>query len=183
MTPIDRRTSFYWLGGLALLAGGALSGGPAFAQEATLTADQIVEALDPQPDAPAAAGNTRAFKVKRTNNQRVELTIFFDSASARITQRSMVQLEPLGLALQSPRLRDRGFVIIGHTDRVGGASYNRRLSLRRARAVRSYLTDAYDVSGNRLAVRGAGFDQPRDPYNPAAEINRRVEVALAGTSG
>jgi outer membrane protein OmpA-like peptidoglycan-associated protein len=156
--------------------------GAARAQEAPMTADQIVEALDPQPDAALAGSDaTRAFRVQRLKRRAVELTIFFDTDSARITRRSMVQLEPLGRALQSPRLQRRGFVIIGHTDSVGSVGYNRALSLRRARSVRAYLADAYAVSIRRLAVKGVGSDEPRDPNDPAAEINRRVEVALSKT--
>jgi outer membrane protein OmpA-like peptidoglycan-associated protein len=175
---LSKRSAMGLLGGLALL--GMI--GTAGAQEAPLSADAIVEALDPGPaDAAAPQGLARSLGGAEAlpRRRRVDLTIFFDPDSARITRRSRVQLEPLGRALQSPRLARRSFTIIGHTDAIGSPGYNRNLSLRRAKAVRAYLAEAYQISGRRLAVRGMGADQLKDPNDPGSDINRRVEVALA----
>jgi outer membrane protein OmpA-like peptidoglycan-associated protein len=181
MTTLTRRHALGLLGGAAVLG---LSGGSASAEDLTMSPAEIIDAFDAPAAALAtpegsAAPLTRDIKVRRRRGKKVELTIFFETDSARITRRSMVQLEPLGQALRSPRLKQMAFVIIGHTDAVGNPRYNRTLSLKRARAVRGYLAEAYGINPRRLSARGMGSDDPRDPYRPDSDINRRVEVALA----
>ena len=65
----------------------------------------------------------------------------------------------------------------GHTDNSGSAATNRRLSQRRADAVRSYLISK-GVDGSRLTAMGYGPDQPKTPNTSAANraMNRRVEL-------
>jgi outer membrane protein OmpA-like peptidoglycan-associated protein len=165
---------------LFLAAGLALFGwaGSVAAQDAPLTADEIVTALEASLEDAPSAGLTRTLNAERViKRRRVDLTIFFEPDSARITRRSAVQLEPLGRALQSSRLRRLGFTIIGHTDAAGSAGYNRKLSLKRAQAVRAHLARVYQINTGRLAVRGMGSDQLKDPSDPTSDINRRVEVA------
>jgi OmpA-OmpF porin, OOP family len=64
----------------------------------------------------------------------------------------------------------------GHTDNVGGDSYNMRLSQERAEAVRAYLL-AKGIAGRRLLAKGYGLHQPLVPNDTAAnrELNRRVQ--------
>jgi OmpA-OmpF porin, OOP family len=166
--------SIFLAAGLALLA----FVGPVSAQDAPLSADEIVTALEAAAEETGSSALTRNLNADRViRRRRVDLTIFFEPDSAKITRRSAVQLEPLGRALQSPRLRKLGFTIIGHTDGVGSPDYNRSLSLRRAQAVRSHLARIYRINKGRLAVRGMGADQLKDPADPSSDINRRVEVA------
>ncbi len=60
----------------------------------------------------------------------------------------------------------------------GSDDYNLRLSTQRARAVRSYLLDAFPIDPGNLFTYGFGESDLKDPGNPTAGINRRVEVAL-----
>jgi len=65
----------------------------------------------------------------------------------------------------------------GHTDSVGSEAYNRRLSERRARAVRDYMVEN-GISPSRIATRGFGKSRPV-ASNETAEgraQNRRVEI-------
>ena len=48
--------------------------------------------------------------------------------------------------------------IVGHTDRIGSASYNQRLSERRAQAVRDYLA-ARGLDSKKLSVEGVGSSE------------------------
>ena len=66
--------------------------------------------------------------------------------------------------------------VVGHTDSTGRWSYNRDLSWRRAQAVEQALTLA-GVPQSRLAVRGAGEDQPvaSNSTHWGRAQNRRVE--------
>lgn len=72
--------------------------------------------------------------------------------------------------------------LVGHTDTHGDAAYNQRLSARRARAVRSYLTGRGVPADQITSVRGAGETQPRfldDRTNwLSAARNRRVEMTI-----
>ncbi|MGX9978677.1 OmpA family protein [Methylobacterium fujisawaense] len=113
----------------------------------------------------------------------VDLTVFFAYDSARLTPEARIQLEPLGQALRSGELARHGFLIAGHTDAAGGWSYNRRLSLARARAVRAYLVATYGIDPGRLRVHGWGPGRLKDPDAPLARVNRRVEVSLIAPRG
>ena len=69
--------------------------------------------------------------------------------------------------------------IIGHTDSVGSADYNRALSRRRAESVGLYLRDR-GINGNRLIYEGRGETQSV-ATNETAEgrrRNRRVEIII-----
>jgi outer membrane protein OmpA-like peptidoglycan-associated protein len=71
--------------------------------------------------------------------------------------------------------------ITGHTDNVGKADYNMKLSLRRAEAVRDYLV-SLGADAGKLQVGGEGLTKPVAD-NSTAEgraKNRRVEVEVIG---
>jgi outer membrane protein OmpA-like peptidoglycan-associated protein len=70
--------------------------------------------------------------------------------------------------------------IIGYTDSMGEAAYNKTLSQRRARLVKQFFVDNFAVDGRRLSTEGRGEDQPiASNKTPAGrEANRRVEVMI-----
>jgi OOP family OmpA-OmpF porin len=70
--------------------------------------------------------------------------------------------------------------VAGHTDARGGDAYNRRLSARRAKAVRDYLVSR-GVPGDHLTAKGYGESAPVAD-NATAEgraKNRRVELRIS----
>lgn len=69
--------------------------------------------------------------------------------------------------------------IVGHTDNVGKADYNQKLSERRANAVKSFLVSK-GVSGTRLHTVGKGMLEPiADNTTEAGRAqNRRVEIVI-----
>jgi len=69
--------------------------------------------------------------------------------------------------------------IIGHTSLKGEASYNQRLSQRRAKAVKELLI-AFGIDADRISTVGKGEDEPIVQGNSgeAHAQNRRIEATL-----
>ncbi len=69
-------------------------------------------------------------------------------------------------------------VIEGHTDNVGSADYNLRLSARRASSVRSYLIEKFGIAPARLTTKGYGMARPvaSNKTKEGRQKNRRIEA-------
>lgn len=107
-----------------------------------------------------------------------EFEVYFPFNSAQLTPRAQKQLHSLGRALESNSLSPYSYLVMGHTDAKGSASYNRDLSLRRAQAVREYLIHHFAIDPARLEAIGFGKDQLKVESEPYAAVNRRVEVTM-----
>lgn len=113
---------------------------------------------------------------------KVNLTVQFRTGSAQLTQAARHTLDELGRALSSPTLAGYHFRIEGHTDTVGGAALNKRLSQERAESVVSYLEHKFAVAPDRLTAIGMGEEGllvPTPPQTPEPR-NRRVTVVNTG---
>jgi len=100
----------------------------------------------------------------------------FDSAT--LTPAAKGQLsETLDALKNDPELNVR---IDGHTDSVGSAAYNLKLSQRRADAVKRYLVEE-GVASHRIETRGLGMADPvaSNATEEGRARNRRVEVHRA----
>jgi outer membrane protein OmpA-like peptidoglycan-associated protein len=104
---------------------------------------------------------------------RIGITIPFDFNSARIKQDAVHNLQQIGLALEAASNRIR---IVGHTDGVGRAQANLRLSERRAQSVKQYLVDNFSIAAERLLVVGRGAQDPiaDNTTDEGRQKNRRV---------
>jgi outer membrane protein OmpA-like peptidoglycan-associated protein len=102
--------------------------------------------------------------------------IYFDFNSDRIRKESDPILKELGEALA--RHPEWTLSINGHTDNVGGDSYNLTLSQRRAAAVRRALVERHGIGAGRLTSGGFGAGSPIDTNDtPEGRArNRRVEL-------
>lgn len=71
-------------------------------------------------------------------------------------------------------------VVAGHTDAVGDAEDNKRLSKKRARAVADYLLEQAGFDAQRVSVEAHGENQPVVSNNTAEgrAQNRRVELTV-----
>ena len=202
-------TSFHRLSALkaiTLSAALSMTAGLALAGDNNVSADQILNALQPKPltrglsVGPQAdpAVNARQIGFVQTLRNRktrslsmgereeiaeiastkpnIDLDIQFDYNSADISTTSMPSVQALGKALSNPNLRGSTFVVAGHTDAIGGEAYNQDLSERRADSIKRYLTEKYGIAGSDLVTVGYGKDKPKDPNAPMDPINRRVQV-------
>ena len=107
---------------------------------------------------------------------KIDLEINFDYNSADISPKSMPSVQALGRALSNNDLKGSTFVVAGHTDAAGGEAYNQDLSERRAEAIKRYLVEKYGINGTDLVAVGYGKSKLKDPSQPMAEVNRRVQV-------
>lgn len=73
-------------------------------------------------------------------------------------------------------------IAVGHTDIIGSAAANQKLSVARAESVKSFLVSK-GIERNRVYTEGKGFSQPVADNKTAAgrAKNRRVEVEVVGT--
>lgn len=126
---------------------------------------------------PAAAGEAGGAIHK------IDLDIRFANDSDQITGDAQSQLAQLGRALSSPELAHYRFLIAGHTSATGSRQHNQHLSELRARAVRSYLLQRFNIAPRRIEATGYGSSRPLPGFAPEALQQRRVEVsALPETS-
>ena len=102
-------------------------------------------------------------------------SILFATGSARLEVGALEELRRLMAVLL--RFPDFDAVIEGHTDSIGEATRNRKLSLARAEAVRTELV-RLGVTPSRLRAVGLGPDRPIADNSQAEgrARNRRVEI-------
>lgn len=108
---------------------------------------------------------------------KITLKVYFDFDKATLKPESHSALEAAAKIMkENPQIRVE---IQGHTDNIGTAAYNDRLSLRRAQAVVDYLV-GLGISRNRLTARGFGFNNPAatNETEEGRAQNRRVEFVV-----
>ena len=179
------------------------SGAPAMAQKAkgqmSERAERIVRTLKPAARSrySDAAYANRIIQMeiplpnrgKRTvvlnYNHSVDLAVYYDFDSAKITPETEDVLNDLGYALEASELEGSEFLIAGHTDAAGKDGYNQWLSESRALSAKRYLVRNFRISPDRLIVVGFGETRLADRRRPRDGINRRVEITLVeeGYSG
>lgn len=105
---------------------------------------------------------------------------FFDFDKADLKKEGKAKLDDLAEKVKDVNLEV--VIAVGHTDAVGSDSYNQKLSVRRAEAVKSYLSDK-GIDPARIYTEGKGKSQPvADNKTSAGRAkNRRVEIEVVGT--
>lgn len=108
----------------------------------------------------------------------VPSTVNFAFNSARLDANAQAALrQQANWIRQFPEVR---FRVYGHTDAVGSNAYNKRLGLRRANAVVSFLT-SQGISRSRLeAVASFGETQPLIVTEGRERRNRRTVTDVSG---
>ncbi len=115
-------------------------------------------------------------EVQKTLNEYAK-TILFDTGRSSIKEQSESVLKDIVGILNE--YSNATFTIEGHTDSVGSATTNQKLSESRALAVKDYLID-HNIDASRLSSVGYGETKPIDTnLNRAGRANnRRVEINL-----
>ncbi len=119
------------------------------------------------------------FKLKQMSKGAtiVVENILFNTGKSTLKAQSFAGLDKLAdLLRKNPKVR---IEVSGHTDNVGSASLNKRLSKARALSVRNYLISR-GIDPERMEYEGYGFDKPIAPNTTpeGREQNRRVEIKV-----
>lgn len=147
------------------------------ANAAALAAAEAARAADEQ--AKRLAVQLEEMKARKTERGMV-LTlgdVLFDTGRSDLKPGALRTLEQLtAFLVENP---DRTAIIEGHTDSVGAAAFNQRLSEERAQAVQNALIER-GIAPARLSAVGFGPTKPVVGNDTAAgrQQNRRVEVIL-----
>ncbi len=105
---------------------------------------------------------------------------FFDFDKADLKPEGKAKLDDLADKVKGLTLEV--VIAVGHTDSKGSDAYNQKLSVRRAEAVKSYLSGK-GIEASRIYTEGKGESQPvADNKTDAGRAkNRRVEIEVVGT--
>lgn len=100
---------------------------------------------------------------------------------------SLAVLQEIAQTLNSPDMRGAHFYVVGHTDSRGDTEMNRRLSMRRAQAIRDALI-FFGVAPDRVTPLGRGEDHPVYYYDQTTgrgDPHRmvRAEVTMLNRDG
>jgi OOP family OmpA-OmpF porin len=105
---------------------------------------------------------------------------FFDFDKAVLKPEGKAKLDDLSDKVKGLTLEV--VIAVGHTDAKGTEGYNQKLSVKRADAVKAYLTGK-GIEASRVYTEGKGKSQPvADNKTDAGRAkNRRVEIEVVGT--
>jgi outer membrane protein OmpA-like peptidoglycan-associated protein len=124
--------------------------------------------------------NVKGAKVERVG-EGIQVTfesgLLYDFDSEVVKTEARANLRELASSLD--KYPDSDLLILGHTDSVGAAEYNKGLSVRRADAAAEYLI-SQGVRRSRVGTGGLGEEEPvaSNDTDAGRRQNRRVEVAI-----
>ena len=108
----------------------------------------------------------------------IDLTVNFPSNSSTIPKGSFSEIKKITNFLQENR--QYKILVVGHTNSIGDADYNRWLSAKRARKIKNKFLE-YGLASLRANSTGKGSSEPliNDDSPEAMRVNRRVEIRLS----
>ena len=142
--------------------------------------DGVLDKDDQCPDVAGTVANNGCPEV--TEEVQAQLneyarTILFDTGKASLKpETTSVFVDIIRILEEYPNSK---FTVEGHTDSVGSASLNQKLSEERANSVRDFLVNE-GIDASRLQAIGYGEDRPIASNNTRSgrTANRRVEINL-----
>ncbi|HET7363735.1 MAG TPA: OmpA family protein [Burkholderiales bacterium] len=119
--------------------------------------------------------------VKRTVAVTLGADATFDTGKADLKPQGRAKLDDVAAKLTDASVTIDSMIVTGHTDNVGSAAANQKLSEQRAAAVKTYLVGK-GLDGSKIRTQGKGLTQPVADNKTAQgrAQNRRVEVEVTG---
>ena len=107
-----------------------------------------------------------------------DASVLFDFGKFTLLPRARAAL--LEAAATVAAVAGAAVTVEGHTDNVGPADYNMRLSRARADAVRAFLLGRPELNGRLITASGLGAANPRasNDSDEGRKKNRRVEIII-----
>jgi outer membrane protein OmpA-like peptidoglycan-associated protein len=136
------------------------------------TFDITVKVSDGDP----ACDITRTVTVEVTCEEVLEGTVNFGPGSARLDNIAKAILDNIATSLQ--QFPDQSIILRGYSDNVGTEEANRRISQKRAEAVRDYLVRRHGIDPGRITIEAHGSENPvaSNETEEGRRQNRRVEI-------
>jgi outer membrane protein OmpA-like peptidoglycan-associated protein len=134
----------------------------------TLMVDQLIHLKEPLMLTPASKGSSMV----------LEQVLFQKGTAEILDDNSMEFISSLADFLKAnPTVK---VLLAGHTDNMGNAQLNKKLSLERASAIRTYLVDK-GVDFERIRIAGWGGMKPisSNKTEEGRILNRRVEMVIS----
>ena len=126
--------------------------------------------------APMEVPETGPFHCQRDVEKLLSVRVIrFEQGSAEIDPASEVLIDEVAAALRP--CRGSIIAITGHSDAIGDAAVNLRLSRERAAAVRNALVER-GLPRDSLRATGLGSAQPIEGLEPEDPANRRIEFSV-----
>lgn len=134
----------------------------------------------PAPQVVAVAPKAAPASVPVITKINLSAGTLFEFGSAKLTPKAEEALARV--AKDASSLSSLSLVLVeGHTDNIGSAAYNQKLSINRALAVKSALV-RNGIPDAKVDAKGYGFDKPiaSNSTKDGRTQNRRVEITITG---
>jgi outer membrane protein OmpA-like peptidoglycan-associated protein len=132
--------------------------------------------VNPKPEEVAVKKPDQEFTKMEDNAYHLD-NVYFDQGESKLLTDSYQQLDKLAEMLQ--RNTKMTIRVEGHTENIGDAEANQKLSEDRAMAVREYLKNK-GIVGSRVSFKGYGSSKPASKDNSieGRRLNRRVTFVI-----
>lgn len=144
-----------------------------------IPAPKPVEKVPAKPEIPAKVAETAA----EGKGVTVQADVLFDFNKWKLSSHGKKALDVIAVKIKGTE----GVVSIrieGHTDNIGSASYNKKLSYKRANSLKEYLVRRHGVDPDIFVVKGYGEEKPVASNKTAngRRKNRRVVIIVFSAS-
>lgn len=121
----------------------------------------------------------------RARVSKEQRTVYFDFNKSTLNASEKTKLDQLSRVIAESK-QVESVDIVGFADMIGTTGYNRELSKRRARTVRSYLASKgletrnvrLEAMGEKMPVTNCDPNMPRNELIACLAADRRVEIEL-----
>jgi len=142
--------------------------------------DGAPKAAPPAPAPKAAAPVAPVAPVATSSKVTLLADALFDFDKSTLKPEGIQKLD--GLVQKLKDVTVEVIIVVGFTDSVGTLAYNKKLSLRRAEAVKAYLVKN-GIEASRVYTEGKAFAEPVGDNKTAVgrALNRRSVIEVVGT--